>query len=81
MLGHSSSRCVGGYGENLHRHISSTVHGRESKEGAILCQQSATVGLNNIISFVYSDEAYTLYRGATKFLVVAKLGFIILFAY
>jgi hypothetical protein len=30
MLTHSNSRCVGGYGETLHRHISSTVHGRES---------------------------------------------------
>jgi hypothetical protein len=35
MFTHSNSRCVGGYGETLHRHISSTVHGRASGEVSI----------------------------------------------
>ena len=30
MSNHSNSRSVGGYGETLHRYISSTVHGRRS---------------------------------------------------
>lgn len=44
----------------------------QSKEGAILCQRSSTNWLKYIISSLYFDEA--LYSGATKFLVVAKLG-------